>query len=232
MAESPTPNPAPLIEFHAIGHHRFPAPYPASRNIPDWFKNLEIEFTTAGPSPEKLATIKRCPPFLEALSGGYIIPLADDIQFSTDAKGNLTFKCRNDIVHTHNPGQYKGTPFGSMVIVKFINLWTIRTPPGYSTLFVQPMNRFHIPFVMLSGIVETDNWYLEIHFPAISQLPPNSQYVMPKGTPLMQAIPFLREQWQSSTGEMEQETREKARLEMVGNLHVYKDQHWRKKSFG
>ena len=232
MAESPQSNPSPLIEFHAVGHHRFPAPYPASRNIPDWYKELAIECTTAGPNPEVLPTIKRCPPFLEAIAGGYIIPLADDIHFSTDARGNLNFKCKNDIVHTHNPGQYKGTPFGKQVIVKFINLWIIRTPPGYSTLLVQPMNRFHIPFVMLSGVVETDNWYLEIHFPAISQLPPNSQYLMPKGTPLMQAIPFQREQWQSAVGELEPEVREKARLGLAGNLHVYKDEHWRKKSYG
>jgi hypothetical protein len=224
--------PSPLIEFHTIGHERFPPPYPASRNIPDWYKDLATECTTADPNMPVMPTIKRCPPFLEALGAGYIIPLADDIQFTTDAKGNLSFACRNDIVHTHDPGQYKGTPFGNRVIVKFINMWIIRTPPGYSTLLVQPMNRFHIPFVMLSGVVETDNWYLEIHFPAICQLPPNSQYVMKKGTPLMQAIPFARQQWQSSAGEREAQTRESARLAHVDNPHVYKDQHWRKKSFG
>src|SRR3954468_24477000 len=129
----------PLIEFHAVGHQRFPPPYPASRNIPDWYKNLAAEFTTNDPQDPTQPTIKRCPPFLEALSSGYIIPLADDIQFTTDARGNLNFACKNDIVHTHNPGQYKGTPFGSAVLVKFINLWIIRTPPGYSTLLVQPM---------------------------------------------------------------------------------------------
>jgi len=111
-------------------------------------------------------------------------------------------------------------------------VWIIRTPPGYSTLLVPPMNRFHIPFLMLSGVVETDNWYLEIHFPAICQLPPNSQYLMPRGTPLMQAIPFRREQWQSQAREYEKEVREKAQREMQENLHVYKDQHWRKKSYG
>jgi hypothetical protein len=232
MAAEAQSNLNPLIEFHAIGHQRFPPPYPASRNIPDWYKDLQTECTTNDPDAPVLPTIKRCPPFLEAIASGYIIPLADDIQFTTDARGNLTFTCRNDIVHTHNPGQYKGTPFGSRVIVKFINVWIIRTPPGYSTLLVQPMNRFHIPFLMLSGVVETDNWYLEIHFPAICQLPPNTQYLMPRGTPLMQAIPFRREQWQSAAGEAEGEVREKARLGLAGNLHVYKDQHWRKKNFG
>jgi len=232
MAADSQSNSNPLIEFHAIGHQRFPAPYPASRNIPDWYKDLQTEFTTAGPDPEILPTIKRCPPFLEAIAGGYIIPLADDIQFRTDARGNLSYECKNDVVHTHDAGQYKGTPFASKVIVKFINLWIIRTSPGYSTLLVPPMNRFHIPFLMLSGVVETDNWYLEIHFPAIAQLPPNAQYLMKRGTPLMQAIPFRRDQWQSQVGEYEKEAREKAQRELQGNLHVYKDEHWRKKSYG
>lgn len=232
MAAEEQSHPHPLIEFHAIGHQRFPAPYPASRNIPDWYKNLAAEFATNDPQQPTLSTIKRCPPFLEAIASGYIIPVADDIQFTTDARGNLSFACKNDIVHTHNPGQYKGTPFGSTVIVKFINVWIIRTPPGYSTLLVQPMNRFHLPFVMLSGVVETDNWYLEIHFPAICQLPPNSQYLMKKGTPLMQAIPFAREQWQSAATEYEKETRERAQAAMKQNLHVYKDDHWRKKTYG
>lgn len=223
---------APLIEFHAIGHERFPPPYPASRNIPDWYKNLAIECTTNDPQSPTLPTIKRCPPFLEAITSGYIIPLADDIQFTTDARGNLSFACKHDIVHTHDPGQYKGTPFGSTVIVKFINLWIIRTPPGYSTLLVQPMNRFHIPFMMLSGVVETDSWYLEIHFPSICQLPPNANYLMKKGTPLMQAIPFQRQQWQSAAAEYEKETREKAQAGVKQNLHVYKDEHWQKKSYG
>lgn len=232
MAAEEQSHPQPLIEFHAIGHHRFPPPYPASRNVPDWYKQLDAEFATGGPQSEVMPTIKRCPPFLDAMCGGYIIPLSMDIQFTTDARGNLSYACKMDIVHTHLAGQYKGTPFGNQVIVKFYNIWIIRTPPGYSTLLVQPMNRFHIPFLMLSGVVETDNWYLEIHFPAICQLPPNSQYLMKAGTPLMQAIPFPREQWQSQVGEDDKELRETTRQALAGNLHVYKEQRWRKKSHG
>jgi hypothetical protein len=232
MAADSQSNPNPLIEFHAIGHQRFPPPYPASRNIPDWYKGLQTECTTTGPTPEILPTIKRCPPFLEAIASGYIIPLADDIQFRTDARGNVGYECKNDIVHTHEAGQYKGTPFASRAIIKFINVWIIRTSPGYSTLLVPALNRFHIPFLMLGGVVETDNWYMEIHFPAISQLPPNSQYQMKRGTPLIQAIPFRREQWESGVGEADLEVREKTSLGLAGNLHVYKDEHWRKKSYG
>src|SRR5438045_4403935 len=144
----PQAQPDPLIQFHAIGHERFPPPYPAARNIPEWYKNLQAEFTTPGPQPETMATLKRCPPFLEAMGGGYIIPLGEDIRFKTDIRGNLSYECPRNIVDTHNPGQYKGTPFGGRPLVKFLNVWIIRTAPGYSTLLVQPINRFHVPFVM------------------------------------------------------------------------------------
>jgi len=223
-------NSNPLIEFHAIGHPRFPAPYPAGRNIPDWYKNLQIEVKSTR-SDEVIPTIKRCPPFLEAITCGYIIPLADDVRFSTDERGNLSFQSANDVVHTHDTVQYQGTPFTSRIIVKFMSPWTIRTTAGYSTLLLPALNRFHIPFLMLSGVVETDSWYREVHFPAICQLPPKSNYLMERGTPLMQAIPFRREHWQSMVGECDQQLSGAIGASATANLHVYKDEHWQKKTF-
>jgi len=229
--ESPTHS-GPLIEFHAGGHERFPAPYPASHNIPDWYKKLPLEVAT----PEEPAnrTIKRCAPFLDALTSGYIIPLAGDITFTTDAQGNLSFdvEATANLVETHGPLQYAGTPFASAIIVKFINLWLVKTPPGYSTLFIAPMNRFHSPFIMLSGVVDTDNYYREIHFPAISQIPRNARYEMKRGTPLMQAIPFAREEWRSVAKEWDNPQRGAVEHQIAANLHLYKDEHWRKKTYG
>src|SRR5207248_8429326 len=134
-------------------------------------------------------------------------------------------------IETHGPVQYAGTPFAAALIVKFINLWLIKTPPGYSTLLVPAMNRFHIPFMMLSGLVDTDNYYREIHFPAICQLPRNAKYVMKQGARKSVAMGLARDQWHSAATEYEKETREKAQAAMKRNLHVYKHEHWRKKSY-
>lgn len=223
---------SPLIEFHAKGHERFPVPYPAARNIPDWYKKLAVEVD--GPAGESNRTIKRCVPFLDAMSCGYIIPLTGDITFTTDPVGNLSFEVEAtaNLIETHGPVQYAGTPFAAALIVKFINLWLIKTPPGYSTLLVQPMNRFAIPFMMLSGLVDTDYYYREIHFPAICQLPRNSKYVMKRGTPLMQAIPFPRQEWRSAAGEWDDEKRKAQEFQIASNLHLYRDEHWKKKSYG
>jgi hypothetical protein len=232
MSAEPQSNPGPLIEFHAGGHERFPVPYPAARNIPDWYKKLALE--VSGPEDQANRTLKRCVPFLDAMSCGYIIPLTGDITCTTDAVGNLSYdvEATANLIDTHGPVQYAGTPFASAVIVKFINLWLIKTPPGYSTLLVPALNRFHIPFMMLSGVVETDNYYREIHFPSICQIPRNARSEMKRGTPLMQAIPFAREEWRSLATEWDLEKRKATEYEIAANLHLYKDEHWRKKSFG
>src|SRR5258706_4059553 len=165
MSAEPQPT-SPLIEFHTGGPQRFPAPFPASRGIPEWFKNLQAGIDTPD---ENIPTLKRCPPFLEALSCGYLIPLAGDVIFTTDARGNLTFQATGPVVETHDPIPYQTTPFAAAVLVKFMNPWIIKTPPGYSTLLIPAINRFHIPFLVLGGLVETDTYYREIHFPAICQ---------------------------------------------------------------
>ena len=64
-----------------------PKPYPAKKFMPDWLKALPMRIN----NEEKLnnSTIKRCVPFLDAMSIGYIIPLAADVEIVTneDASG-------------------------------------------------------------------------------------------------------------------------------------------------
>jgi hypothetical protein len=55
---------------------------------------------------------------------------------------------------------------------------------------------------------------------------------MKRGTPLMQAIPFRRESWQSAVQECNPQMREEARGTFQSNLHLYKDEHWKKKTYG
>ncbi|HEV8608198.1 MAG TPA: DUF6065 family protein [Tepidisphaeraceae bacterium] len=231
MAAQPQPNPGQLIEFHSALEGQVPSPFPASRAIPDWYKELPIEAPGPGPNPEIMPTIKRCPPFLEAITCGYIIPLAGDVIFTTDERGNLSFQATGPVVQTHPAAQYRSTPFASKIIVKFMNPWVIRTPPGYSTLLVPALNRFQNPFLILSGLVETDTYYREVHFPAICHLPPNAKFPMKRGTPLVQAIPILREPWRSISGATDDARRMEVEKELAANMHAYKDEHWRRKSF-
>jgi hypothetical protein len=42
------------------------------------------------------ATLKRCPPFLTAMTAGYIIPAPADVQFKMSADGQLS-ACDNSV---------------------------------------------------------------------------------------------------------------------------------------
>jgi hypothetical protein len=50
---------------------------------------------------------------------------------------------------------------------KIINPWKIKTPKGYSCLFVSPLNNSDDRFSIISGIVDTDTFPNEINFPII-----------------------------------------------------------------
>ncbi|RUV52573.1 hypothetical protein EOA85_28405, partial [Mesorhizobium sp. M5C.F.Ca.IN.020.29.1.1] len=75
---------------------------------------------------------------------------------------------------------------------KFHNYWSIRTPPGWSCLFLPPLNRPTQPFECVAGIVDTDRYAADIHFPFFATAP-DGLYVIEKGTPLVQVIPVRRE---------------------------------------
>ena len=66
------------IEFSLVHgtEDMFPRPYPANKDIPDWYKAMPVEAEAHG---AKGGTVKNCPPFLEAMTCGYILPLAADI---------------------------------------------------------------------------------------------------------------------------------------------------------
>src|SRR5687768_12488793 len=94
-----------LIEFHAADPSVCPAPYPATRGVPQWLKDMPMDQPlppgSAGGSPaEQAPTVKQCPPFLEAMTCGYLIPLPGDVAFTRDAAGALHFKSQGKIVDT------------------------------------------------------------------------------------------------------------------------------------
>jgi hypothetical protein len=121
--------------------------------------------TQPHPQPQPIPTVKRCPPFLESMTCGYLIPLVGDVTFTREASGALRFQAQGKIVDTQLPQEIRGTPMQGQVIIKFVNPWIIKTPPGYSTLFLPPLNKFDMPFQVISGRVETDTYCRPVRFP-------------------------------------------------------------------
>ncbi len=220
-----------LIQFHAIEKDFLPQPYPASRAVPEWLKEMPPE---APAGAGMVDTVKQCSPFLDAITSGYIIPLSGDVEFAMDDGGQLTCKTP-DLqagVGRHPAAQVVGSPWEGAPMAKFLNPWILVTPPGYSTLFVQPLNRSPIPFTFFSGIVETDSFYREVNFPAACTMARGTSFTMPKGTPLMQVIPFKRDDWQSEIHPANAQRLAEMQRQVTMGHGVYRDWFHEKKTYG
>jgi len=180
-----------------------PQPIPAVLGLPDWFKALPSKAFNATMG-EETQTVKKCPPFIDAMTYGFLIPLAVDLkvhdgEFSWEFEPppGLASEYPNSPVGFHDPSQVTGTPLfeDDCFIVKFNNFWTIEAPPGYSLLCTHPVNRTDLPFTTLTGLVDCDTFHdTPLNFPARWHHM-NFTGVLPKGTPVAQCLPVKREGW-------------------------------------
>ena len=180
-----------------------PRPIPSVQGLPDWFKTLPAKafLPTMGKDGE---TVKKCPPFIDAMTYGFLMPLPMDVcvrdgEFTWDfefPKGYFSEYSHSPIAF-HDPNQIAGTPFfdDDRFIIKFNNFWTIEAPPGYSLFFTHPINRADLPFTTLTGLVDCDTFYdSPVNFPARWH-DTSFNGVLPKGTPVAQCLPVKRESW-------------------------------------
>jgi hypothetical protein len=191
------PSSRPILEFLCRPEDRgvIAEPRPARAVLPDWFRRLPaVDEAVLGPRSNGL-TVKRCMPFLDAMATGWIIPLAATVRMEI-RDGGTAFDCGwefdRTMVSNHEPYQIAGHPAQPRPPGKFHNYWTVRTRPGWSCLFLPPLNRDPLPFVPLAGVVDTDAYASLIHFPFIP-VAPDGLYEIEKGTPLVQVIPFRRD---------------------------------------
>ena len=189
-------------------------PSPAILNIPTWYKdtNLRIggeqrdglsDANTQAPN----TTVKGCSPFLDAFGFGYIYTLPLDVEIRDNGNGkDFNWRAKGDFLTMHDRSQAPLTPpamGGEKEIVKWMNAFFIKTPPGYSCLFTHPLNRMDLPFQTLSAVVDTDKHTAPTHFPFFMKHGFNGK--IPLGTPIVQIIPFKRQDWKSVTDEYDKD---------------------------
>jgi hypothetical protein len=195
-----------------------PAPMPASSGLPGWLKAMPSQAFNAINGREE-NTVKRCPPFVDAMTSGFLIPLICDLKFEDGQiiwdndlppGGGVSFV--RSPIGFHDASQLTGTPLfeSDRFLIKFHNLWTIEAPDGYAVLFTHPFNRFDLPFTTLTGMVDCDryhdNW---IHFPARWH-DVNFTGLLPKGTPIAQCLAVKRENWVGRTAPFTPEETQRA----------------------
>jgi hypothetical protein len=180
-----------------------PRPIPAVHGLPDWFKALPQKAYSEELQGEFL-TMKKCPPVIDAMTYGFLMPLAADVKvengefsWQTDWPPGEFSQITRSPLGFHPGSQVAGTPFfdQDQFIIKFNNFWTIELPPGYSILVTHPINRNELPFRTLSALVDCDRYHEAfVQFPA-RWVDPNFNGVLAKGTPVVQCLPVKREAW-------------------------------------
>jgi hypothetical protein len=202
-----------IIKFtDTIGVPEEYRPVPASKIIPNWYKNLE-SYLGGDKRPDgnagTTATAKRCMPIFDAITGGYIISTHTDLFISQvlDENGKTAphYEWANfGALDFHTKKQLPDHPDGAgheFSYPKWNNAWAIETPPGYSTLFISPLHR-ETPIIILPGVVDTDTYNVTVNFPFVLR-DPKMDGLIPAGTPIVQVIPFKREEWQMELGTKE-----------------------------
>ena len=193
------------ILFELVSHFEHSdIPKSAKRYIPEWYKNAETLMggKLINSKGKNTKTIKACVPFLDSLMSGYIYESPMDIYINLDENGYPVIKWALDNIElmasrTIEVMQKFPPPEGFFPEpITFRHPLYIKTPPGYSVLITSPLNRFDLPFLFLSGIVDTDTHPL---FPGNYPFYIKKGFtgLIPKGTPLFQIIPFKRENWDS-----------------------------------
>lgn len=189
-------------------------PTPGKQLVPDWYKNLE-SYLNGKKQPDgkgsATETIKKCMPVFDAITCGYIIYSPADVFVSqkvidpkVSEKTETWYEWRSfNLIDFHPVSQAPTHPqrTSSDSYPKWMNPWSIKTPPGYSVLFTTPMHRESV-FTILDGIVDTDTYTAPVNFPFVLK-DEKFEGLIPAGTPIAQVIPFKRDAWEMQIGNEE-----------------------------
>ena len=219
-------------------------PKPIKTNIPEWFKKLKHN--------KESRTVKGCIPFLQTLTTGYLLTLPQSIHLKHNVVDEANVKTEMRItsnigeyvnLNTHHPQlhppfQVAGSPHlkknNDLPVQKILNPWHIKTPRGYSCLFLPPLNNTDDRFSIIPGIVDTDTLPVQVNFPFIVNGDKYNklEFTIKKGTVFAQIIPFKRESWKMVVKENRSFASDNYIYRYFTTFkHKYKNMAWNKKTF-
>ena len=215
----------------------------ATKHIPEWYKNSPQKikgfekFSLIINNPTSTtSTYKKCSPFLDAISNGYIFYLSTDIEVFTKEDGSPYIIWRGSDLNPitwHDNEQWEGLEYPDnchKFIYKWENHFAIKTPKNYSTLFTHPHNRFDLPFYTISGIVDTDKYPLPVQFPFF--IKENFRGIIKAGTPVAQITFIKRDKWFRIIKKYDEYNIKKEKFKFFSNIErSYKKFFWQKKEY-
>ena len=224
-------------------------PEPARKNFPSWWKEASlfwkdengetyISSTDENNNKERGLGFKACPALLDIFSMGYVLKTPVDLMFiqhndnpyvlvQDDAYKDFCSE-REAMGEFSYPSGYHKKHF------HWWPNWGVEVPSGYSLLVTNPFNRFDLPFLTVSGIIDSDSHTTPGLMPFF--LKEGFSGLVPKGTPFAQIVPIKREDWSS---EFVYHTEEEMLNRFNGSADkyrkrfggVYKKETWSKKVY-
>lgn len=218
-------------------------PKPTIKTIPDWYRKADrfaMNPHTGKPweMPDgsgKIPTWKACPAIFDIMGTGYVYRTPCDIEFYESPTGAIQVRVSDEKnkdfvgVRPAMP-QFVAPPGYHEMHFAWWADWAVVVPEGYSVLYTQPFNRFELPFLTTSGIIDNDH----VHLPGTMPFFVRKGFtgVIPAGTPYAQMLPFRREDWVSEVDvsvqyeEMMTKNQENSEKYRVPDGGVYQREVW------
>lgn len=208
-------------------------PRPAGKDIPSWWTKVRNDSGSNFPA----SNIKRCPGIGDFFTNGYTLPMWGDTILKHNPKtGEWNWRCGNNESPFHinifdenaflqyNEANTFGIP--ATKVFQLVNPWRVRTSPGYSILQIPLLYHFNKDFTVLPGIVDTDIYNtlnVEVMYHGAGD-----EVFIPQGTPLLQYIPFKRDDFELQVRDETEQDKEnywrQHRLYETSFKHVYRKQ--------
>jgi hypothetical protein len=184
----------------------FPKPEPvqSANNLPDWWKKQPGYVDGLSRDKGEYAlTVKKCQAVFDAMTFGYYLKIPMDIFI--DATGDkvvfklstpeldgqlLTHHIKEQILHYPVPDGYHDD------VIRIHPMWIAETPPGFSCLFIQPMHSDNSPLFAIPGVIDTDRYPSDGYLSFFVKK--GFSGLIKQGTPMVQVIPFQRNDWEAN----------------------------------
>lgn len=206
-------------------------PTPATEVIADWYKKApkfpkENDPTYVG--------FKSCVPFLDAMTSGYMLTTPCDIKVEQRSDGPaFRWRIDWDPVSFRDPEALHGisipTGYSEHVFAWYMPF--VMTAEKNVSLFVtHPLNRYDLPFLTTSGIVDMTGALNAGHMPFFIRS--DFEGIIKEGTPYAQITPFVRNDWQLVEDQSVIKEGDKTNFETHKKFFgFYRDSKWAKKTY-
>jgi hypothetical protein len=179
---------------------RLGKPEPIKKFLPEWYRKAESTFVDPKTGLEEKG-LKACVPFLDVMVSGYALVTPVDIYVSKKEDGSLHLAWNGPqdsasfiAERPAESGSTLPTPAGHLSNhLIWTGEWGFKLPRGWSMLVTHPVNRYDLPFITWSGLIESDKFWANGNLPF--SLRADFVGTIPAGTPIAQLIPIKRSKW-------------------------------------